>query len=346
VADYSEALLPWLRRLGTVLENQPGDVNLYHIGNNPLHAGIYERALREPGVVVIHDAILHHFLLGALDRDRYVEEFAFNYGEFSKDLVRELWAGRARSGSDPRYFAYPMLKRVARAARGIVVHNPAAARIVREHAPGVEVVEIPHLFDSAAFPSDGGNVRAALGIPEGALLAGTFGHQRETKRPHVLLRAFHRALAEGADLWLLFAGEFVSESFGKSVAPLLEHSRIRRVGHLDAPAFRAHLAAADVCLNLRCPTAGETSGVAISAMGMGKAVVFTAGAEIERFPENACLRIAAGPGEETSLAELLAWLASRKEIAAAIGSRAAAWIREHHDPARVAERYWAVCFRD
>jgi hypothetical protein len=67
VADYAAALLLALRKLGEV---EPGatnaDVHLYQIGNNHLHRDIYARALRQPGIVVLHDAVLHHFFLGSL----------------------------------------------------------------------------------------------------------------------------------------------------------------------------------------------------------------------------------------------------------------------------------------
>jgi hypothetical protein len=108
------------------------DVALYHLGNNPLHREIYRRALAEPGVVVLHDAVLHHFFLGALDRAAYIDEFVYNYGEWHRGLAREdLWRARASSGFDRRYFDYPMLKRIAERSRAVVVHNPAAARMVR-----------------------------------------------------------------------------------------------------------------------------------------------------------------------------------------------------------------------
>ena len=42
------------------------DVALYHVGNNALHREIYQRALTNPGVVVLHDAVLQHLLLGML----------------------------------------------------------------------------------------------------------------------------------------------------------------------------------------------------------------------------------------------------------------------------------------
>lgn len=69
VADYAAALLAELKKRGRV-EVAPAscDVALYHLGNNGLHGDIYRRALESPGVVVLHDAVLHHFLLGAPGR--------------------------------------------------------------------------------------------------------------------------------------------------------------------------------------------------------------------------------------------------------------------------------------
>ena len=84
VADYSATLLPLLRSCGAVeIAPEECDVALYHVGNNALHRDIYQRALAHPGVVVLHDAVLQHLLLGMLDSNEYVEEFVYNYGEDS-----------------------------------------------------------------------------------------------------------------------------------------------------------------------------------------------------------------------------------------------------------------------
>ena len=93
VADYAETLRQALVRCGT------WNVPVYHLGNNPLHADIYRQALASPGVVVLHDAVLHHFLLGTLGRERYIEEFVYNYGEWRRQLAEDLWAGAPASDS-------------------------------------------------------------------------------------------------------------------------------------------------------------------------------------------------------------------------------------------------------
>jgi glycosyltransferase involved in cell wall biosynthesis len=342
VADYAEALLGALRKHGDVKIDTPADIALYHIGNNQLHSAIYDWALSHPGVVVLHDAVLQHFFLGRFSAQRYVDEFVFNYGEWTRSLAEDLWKHRARSAADPRYFAWPMLKRVAATARAIVVHNPAAAAIVERHAPDARITEIPHLFVQPETPSeiDTLRFRDQLGLGPRTLLVGVFGHQRESKRLPVVLRAMESAWASGADARLLIAGSFASSDLERSLAGQLSNPRILQVGYLSEPDFWRYANAVDLCVNLRYPTAAETSGIAIRLMGIGKPVAFSDGAEIARIPENACLRIETGPAEEEMLAAYITWFARDREAAEAIGGRAAAHIASHHALDAVAERYW------
>jgi glycosyltransferase involved in cell wall biosynthesis len=344
VADYAEALLRALREQGDVKVAAHADVDLYHVGNNQLHGAIYDQALAHPGVVVLHDAVLQHFFLGRFTAQQYVDEFIFNYGEWTRSLADDLWTHRARSAADPRYFAWPMLKRIATTARTVIVHNPSAAAIVTRHAPDVRAVEIPHLFVQPNTPSavDTLRFRADLGLGPRTLLAGVFGHQRESKRLPVVLRALERAWKAGADARLLIAGSFASSDLERSLAGQLTDTRILRAGHLPEADFWRYAAAVDLCINLRYPTAAETSGIAIRLMGIGKPVAFSDGAEIARIPENACLRVETGPAEEEMLADYITWLARDREAAQEIGSRAAAHIAAHHAPETVAQRYWDV----
>jgi glycosyltransferase involved in cell wall biosynthesis len=340
VADYGATLLRLLRSCGTVeIAPEACDVALYHLGNNTLHRDIYQRALTHPGVVVLHDAVLQHLMLGMLDSHEYVEEFVYNYGEPERELGRLLWEQRARSGADIRYFTRPMLKRIATASLAIIVHNPAAAAIVHEHAPRAQVFEIPHLFQRPALPSaeETMRLRKSLGLTPETLLIGTFGHQRETKRLAIVLRAFQQS---GPNTRLLVSGDFVSSTFESAIAPLLRHPRVIRTGYLPEPELWKYAAATDLCINLRYPSAAETSGIGVRMMGIGKPVIFTASEALARIPANACLRLDVGPDEEKTLAGYIAWLAGNRDAGLEIGRRAAAHIAQCHDPQKVAQAYW------
>ena len=73
IADYSALLLPALRERIDVEVAKPrrfggapaADVALYHVGNDPeAHGWIVEALRRRPGVVVLHDFVLHHLVAG------------------------------------------------------------------------------------------------------------------------------------------------------------------------------------------------------------------------------------------------------------------------------------------
>ena len=76
IADYSAALLESLTLLRGVeslevesfgerpaaFDASSFDVCVYQLGNNPYHGFAYEAALEHPGVVVLHEANLHHLI--------------------------------------------------------------------------------------------------------------------------------------------------------------------------------------------------------------------------------------------------------------------------------------------
>ena len=343
VADYAAALLDELRRRGRV-ELAPGqcDVALYHLGNNPLHQETYRRALENPGVVALHDATLHHFLLGRLDEQRYIEEFAYNYGEWNRPLAREMWAGRAAAAADSRYFERPMLRRAVERAKAVVVHNPEAARIAREHG-AVRVVEIPHFYQPPApQPTDAEALRfrERLGLEPGTMLFGVFGYLRESKRLMPVLQVFEELRREQPRLALLVAGDFVSADLERAAAPMLVLPGVIRAPYLADADFWAAAAAVDACINLRDPSAGETSGITIRLMGMGKPVLVTDSPATAGFPVDACIRVERGIAERESLRQNLLLLTLISGAAEAIGGRAAAYIRENHSLGRAGDLYW------
>src|ERR671933_588277 len=73
IADYSALLLPALEarlevevvRPGRTRPSADADVALYHVGNDPdAHGWIVDALRRRPGIVVLHDLVLHHLVAG------------------------------------------------------------------------------------------------------------------------------------------------------------------------------------------------------------------------------------------------------------------------------------------
>lgn len=357
VADYARDLLQALQTVaatqrGTVsIAPRTADVHLCQLGNNLLHAPI-QRVLEGPDwpgrkVVLLHDANLHHYYLGARNREGYVREFCHQYGAWHRGFAEQLWQERARSASDPRYFRYSMLASVVRAADLVLVHNPEARRRVLAQVPEARVACVPHYFRNP-YSIEGWRVeelRASLGLNGTTTLFGVFGHLRESKRLLPILRAFARARQRNPRIALLIAGQPVSQQFATTLHLFANAPGVLRCGHLPEPDFWRMAASVDACINLRYPSCGESSGIAIRLMGLGKPVLLTVSnsdSEAE-FPAGTYLPVDAGEAEEAMLEEYMLLLAGDCRIQQRIGHAAAAHVLTHHDLSHIAEVIWRLC---
>jgi len=237
-----------------------------------------------------------------------------------------------------------MLRRIAEVSRAVIVHNPAAADVVLAHAPVAQVIEIPHLFSHPMLPAEWevARLRQSMGFRPHTFLFGMFGYHRESKRVLPVLRTFAALRAAGLDIGLLIAGDFVSRDLAAAAEPFLRSPGVCRAGYAPEEEFWKLAAAVDACLALRYPAAGETSGIAVRLMGIGKPVLVTDSGENARLPETACVRVGTGEGEADSLAAQMTWLARFPDSAREIGRRAQSYIREEHSVDRAAGSYWEV----
>jgi glycosyltransferase involved in cell wall biosynthesis len=141
---------------------------------------------------------------------------------------------------------------------------------------------------------------------------------------------------------LLLAGEVVSKDLERVLQNEAPHPAIRRLGRLNERDFRIAAAAVDCCLNLRYPGAGESSGIAVRLMGLGKPVIVTDNAENADFPPAAVLRVSPGVAESEELFEHMLLVTEFSAIAREIGSEARLHIRQRHGLDQVARQYWEV----
>lgn len=218
--------------------------------------------------------------------------------------------------------------------------------MVREHAAGARVIEIPHLFCAPEMPGEAevARYRATLGFGGTSFVFGVFGYLRESKRVAAVLEVFARLRRELPDVGLLVAGAFVSADLERMARGLIEGAGAVYRPYLSTREFWLAAATVDACINLRYPAAGETSGIAIRMMGIGKPVLVTDSEECARFPEAGCVRVEGGIAERDSLWSHLVLLTSLPGVGRAIGEKGAAHVRARHDLEQVADQYWsALC---
>ncbi|MCL4809876.1 MAG: hypothetical protein KJ062_19115, partial [Thermoanaerobaculia bacterium] len=99
--------------------------------------------------------------------------------------------------------------------------------------------------------------------------------------------------------------------------------------------------AADIAVNLRFPTVGETSGAVCRLAGSGLPVVVSDVGWFRELPESFASRIPVGEGEAKAVAEALGGLAADGAVRAARAAAARAW-GEARSPERIAAAYARV----
>jgi len=203
IADYAALLLPALRERCEIAPVKRGskrpprgvDLSVYQIGNNPeAHGWIVDALRRTPGVVVLHDFVLHHLVsgitLGRGDREGYLDALERDGGLVARLLgyavmekrIPPLWENRAED--------FPLAGEVLALATGLVVHS----RYVRDRAraSGFEgpIWIVPH----PAFPVPQLSPAGVAGNP----LFASFGNVNASKRIPQLLESFARVREEAS----------------------------------------------------------------------------------------------------------------------------------------------------
>jgi len=296
VAHYASMLIPELSKhvdlevisTRNSATRQP-DNPVYQLGNNPHHEWIYKRAMAQPGVVVLHDIVLHHLIvemtLARGDVDGYVEALRANHGQAGAAWARGRAAGLH---SEMGNFLLPASIDVANRSRAVIVHNRYAADRLRSLGVRTPIFVVGHPYAPRA---------PAPSSPSRTI--GQFGFLTSAKRSGIVLEAFKQARKKTPDLRLLVVGE---------PAPNIDTAvfageGITFTGFVEDQKFDAYFDAVDRLVNLRYPSAGETSGTLIRAFVAGKPVAVSDYAQFAELPDECVAKIPFGENEVAALAD-------------------------------------------
>ena len=255
------------------------DLAVYQFGNSSHHDYIWPYALRYPGLVVLHDVRLHHARAAALLRERrggdYRAELAFDQPGIDPDLAELAVAGF----DSALYNNWPMVRSLVESARLVATHGEGAACEVADRFPQARVrsirlgegIEMTAEREAAARDK----VRARYGIGEETVVFGCFGALTPDKRLIPILDAMVEIAPYAPDARLILGGAAMPH-FDVHAEIQRRHleARVIVTGYLETDdELTEHLVACDVSLNLRWPTARETSGPWLRALAAGRPTI-------------------------------------------------------------------------
>ena len=333
----------------------PYDLIVYQLGNAACHDFMWPYMVRFPGLVVMHDAGLHHARARALltrgRMDDYRAEFAFDRPTIDPGAAE--FAINGLTGF--LYYLWPMRRVVMTAARAVAVHSAELARELSTDFPDTPVYHIRMGVGAVPEPP------ADRDRDDGVQIA-TLGLVTPEKRIDEILTALVPLVELHPATRLTLVGPTVDYYDPlESARRLGIASHVTVTGYVDDASVEAWLHRADLVVCLRWPTAGETSASWLRAIAAGNATIVADLAHTVDVPTldprswrlnyaNRHAQPGIGPDdaiavsidimdEEHSLSLALERLIADGDLRRRLGRNARQWWSRHHTLAAMAADY-------
>lgn len=365
IADYSADLLPELSRFyeidvivdqdsvdPTVLQGVSTrdmqwfkanahvyDRIVYQMGNSPFHRHVPDLMRAHPGVLVLHDFFLSSLMA-------WLEEAGASPDAWSRALyLSHGLQAAARRQVDPAAAKhdFPGSYELVAEALCVIVHSRYARGLLDGWYGKTRDVSVIPLLKQVEWSDGKPAARKKLGLPDDAFVVCSFGFLDPSKLNHVLLGAWEAAgFSQDAQCHLVFVGENHGGEYGgalnRQIDSLGSRQRVGITGFVDTATYRLYLQSADIAVQMRTASRGETSAAVMDCLSRGVPLVVNAnGSLAEVYSEGAIVL-----GDDVTVDELAgAMLRLRNDAALRLhlsqGGRSA--IERFHLPDVCAERY-------
>ncbi len=372
IADYSEMLLPQLARHYDIeiVTDQPDigspwiesnfpvrslawfdqhaddfDRVLYHFGNSNFHMPMFALLERHPGIVVLHDFFLSG-VLGNVDPNPSEPHF------FLRTLYHShgyhALVDYSRNGLNSTIWKYPCNKQVLDHATGVIVHSHYPRELAEHwYGPGIDANwhTVP-LLRGVPLSIARDTACQLVGLPPAAFITCSFGMIGRAKQNIRLLHAWlASSLSDDKNCYLIFCGENEPQDYGAEMCRIIAESgkadRIRITGFASTAQYQAYLGCADIAVQLRTLSRGETSASILDCLGNGIATIINANGAAAEISDELLLKLPDDFAQD-ALSAALTLLWQNPEQRASMAMRAAEHVRTLHHPALVGDRYYTA----
>ncbi len=318
---------------------------MYQVGNSQFHKHMLELMRRHPGVLVLHDFFVNGMLwLDEIEQGRPLawSDTLYRAHGYPALAMRYGEDGLARARD-----RYPCNLPLLQDAAGVIVHSTHSAQLARQwygEKASAEWASIPHLRVATPIADRAAMRRAAreqLGLNQDSFLVCSFGFVAPSKLPYRLLDAWlQSALHASKQCELVMVGQNHGGDYGVQLQKRIEQSgaRIRIAGWTEMPEYELYLQAADISVQLRSLSRGETSGAVLDCMNHGLPTIVNAHGSMSDLPETAVWKLA-DEFADADLIEALETLWRDTDKRAELAREARKQITTVHDPAHCAQLY-------
>jgi glycosyltransferase involved in cell wall biosynthesis len=317
------------------------DIPVYQMGNNLLHKFIYDTLIQYPGIVVLHDIFLHGFLwnmsLAQGDASKYIDTFEYCYGKKGSKIAQI-----AVSTGVFREFEYPLIKKIIDKSLGVVSHSEYGIKLIMEENRDsiTKKINQPYTMPDPKRGIDRLQIKSELDLAKFFPIISSFGFIFSHKRYNIILKSFKRFLSLYPNAILILVGEDMM-NLKQMISGLGLTKSVFISGYMSHNKVQQYLDASDFCINLRYPTAGETSRSVLQIMASQKPVIVSDVGWFSELPDNACLKVGVDNSEEETLLQYMIALSSNEGLKNIIGKNARNFVIKDHDPEKITHDFFS-----
>ncbi|KFC64552.1 Glycosyl transferase group 1 [Devosia sp. LC5] len=315
---------------------------LYHFGNSAFHQHMFDLLDAVPGVVVLHDFFLSN--IAAHMEALHIAPGFWVHALYEAHGYVALKERLTAVDTADVIWTYPCSLRVVRNSLGMISHSPHSLRLAKEWYgdDGEQWAVIPLLRNPAVSTAKEA-ARRKLGIKSSDFVVCSFGMITPGKQSLRLLEAWQKSsLARSPDCRLIYVGENHVGDYGQALVQRAQEGdnadRVQISGWVGAPTFQDYLAAADMAVQLRTLSRGETSAAVLDCMGYGLPTIVNANGSMADLPDHAVLKLPDDFDDE-ELVDAIEQLWQDRERRERLGLTARDFILDQHDPTRCAVQY-------
>jgi len=315
---------------------------LYQFGNSSFHQHMFDLLWEIPGLVVLHDfflsGVIAYMDARGLAPRGWVTELYTSHGY---SAVQRYWLAK---GSSDVVYRYPCNLSVLRHAHGIIVHSANSLSLAeRWYDADLANWSVIPLVRDTHVSRDKVAARTELGFESSDFLVCAFGLLAPSKLNNRLLQVWLKSrLSADGNCCLVFVGENSGDDYGLQIATTIRDNRaaenIRITGWVDSNAYQQYLAAADIAVQLRTFSRGETSAAVFDCLNHGLATIVNANGSMANLDDDAVWKL---PDDfaDVQLIEALETLWQDAALRNKLGARARTTILEKHNPGICAAQY-------
>jgi glycosyltransferase involved in cell wall biosynthesis len=306
---------------------------LYHFGNSPFHNYMLSAFDKRPGTVVLHDFYLGHLFSYP---DGATPQFISKMYE-SHGYHAVLYALRT---PEP-FWRFPSNLSLIARAHGVIVHSNHAIELVRKWY-GDSIRSNLRKVEFLRAPSHGDRniARARLGIPEDTFLVCSFGLVGEAKLNRRLLSAWVGSrLTRAQNCQLVYVGGGggpYHDALNADITACKNSYDVSLTGFASAELYSDYLDAADVAVQLRSSSRGETSAAVFDCFAHKTALIVNSHGSMSELPEDSVFSLP-DSFEDEELVKALEELWVNVDRRAELNRTSTEYLSKFHSPQAVSQ---------